>query len=75
MNKNEQNVYEAKQSIKAHIKFLEVLLSHLKGSDQILKRRAMWASWCIHRYLNDRLVADIESAIRRSQLGGEDAKP
>ena len=75
MSKEDANVYEAKKSLKAHIKFLEALLSHLKGSDQILKGRAMWASWCIHRYLNDSLVADIESAMRRSQLGGEDAKP
>lgn len=71
MNKDEKNVYEAEVSIRAHIKFLKALLSHLKGSDQVLKGRAMWASWCIHRYLNDVLVADIESAMRRSQLGGD----
>lgn len=58
------NVYEAKQSIKSHIKFFESLLKHLNGSDETMKARAMWASWVIHRYINDKLMSDIEEAMR-----------
>jgi hypothetical protein len=64
-NTEEQNVFEAKQSLKAHIKFFDALLKHLNGSDQVLKGRAMWATWCLHRYINDGLVIDIETAMRQ----------
>ncbi len=66
MNKDDTNLYEAKQSVKAHIKFFEALLKHLNGSDQILKGRAMWASWCLHRYINDGLIPDIEKGMREN---------
>lgn len=62
--KEDENVYEAKQSVKAHIKFFESLLGHLNGKDHVLKGRAMWAAWCLHRYINDGLVFDIEKAMR-----------
>lgn len=58
------NVYEAKLSVKAHIKFFEALLKHLNGNDEALKARAMWASWVLHRYINDSFVPDIEKAMR-----------
>lgn len=64
MNKDEQNVYEAKQSLKYHIKFFEALLKHLNGNDPVQKARAMWTSWCLHRYMNDGLMSDIEQAIK-----------
>ena len=59
----DDNIKEAKQSIKSHIKFFESLLSHLNGADPVLKGRAMWASWCLHRYMNDSLVSDIQEAM------------
>jgi hypothetical protein len=59
----EDNIQEAKQSLKSHIKFLESLLGHIKGNNEVLKARAMWASWCLHRYINDGLVLDIEKAM------------
>ena len=62
-------VLDAKSSLKAHIKFLEALLKHLNGNDTILKGRAMWAAWCLHRYFNDGLVPDIERAMK--EHGGE----
>jgi hypothetical protein len=64
MNQDEKNVYEAKNSLKSHIKFLETLLEHIKKDDPILKGRAMWATWCLHRYINDGLINDIETAMR-----------
>ena len=63
MNKENKNVYEAKQSVKAHIKFFEALLKHLNGNDEVLKGRAMWASWCLHRYINDSFIPDIEKSM------------
>ncbi len=57
-------VIDAKEIIKAHIKFLEALLKHLNENDTILKGRAMWASWCLHNYFNNGLVVDIEKAMK-----------
>ncbi|CAB4152037.1 hypothetical protein UFOVP685_37 [uncultured Caudovirales phage] len=63
MSTNE-NEYEAKLSLKAHIKFLESLLGHIKSNNEVLKARSMWAAWCLHRYFNDGLKADIEKAMK-----------
>lgn len=63
MTKEYDNVLEAKRSVKAHIEFLESLLKHLNGTDKLLRGRACWAAWCIHRYFNDRLIGDIQNAI------------
>ena len=64
MNTEEQNIKEAKNSIKYHIKFCQSLLKHVSGSDEQLKLRAMYATWCLHRYINDQLIDDIEKANR-----------
>lgn len=61
--REDKNVYEAKQSIKSHIKFLESLLSHLNSSNEVFKARAMWASWCLNDYMNNRLAKDMEHAM------------
>lgn len=63
MSKEDENVYEAKQSIKSHIKFLETLLKGLNGSDETQRGRAMWAAWCLHRYIQDGLITDIQKAM------------
>jgi hypothetical protein len=63
MTKEYDNILEAKRSMKAHIQFLETLLSHLKGTNTLLRNRAVWAAWCIHRYLNDKLINEIQEAI------------
>lgn len=64
MTKPNDNVLEAKKSLKSHIKFFESLLGHLRGSDEVLKARAMWASWCLHRYIHDQLINDIAKAMQ-----------
>ncbi len=64
MKKENDNVYEAKQSLKSHIKFFEALLSHVSGNDESLKSRAMFATWCLHQYINNGLMVDIENAIK-----------
>ena len=66
----EGNIQEAKLSLKSHIKFFESLLGHIKGNNEVLKARAMWASWCFHRYINDQLVFDIEKAM--TQFGDKE---
>jgi hypothetical protein len=58
------NVYEAKKSLKTHIKFFDVLLKHLDGENEEIKRSTMWATYCLHRYINDRLLVDINRAVR-----------
>jgi hypothetical protein len=66
MSKENANIIEAKQSLKSHIKFFESLLKHINGSDPSMKARAMWASWCLHRYINDGLITDIEKAMKEN---------
>lgn len=63
MTKEYDTVVEAKKSVKAHIEFFENLLQHLKGHDKVLRGRAVWAAWCLHRYINDCLITDINHAM------------
>lgn len=65
-----ENVNEAKKSLKHHIKFFESLLGHIRFGDPVLKGRAMWATWCLHRYINDQLIDDMEKAMK--ELGDKD---
>lgn len=73
MTKENDNVQEAKKSLKHHIKFLESILQNLRGNDPIFKARAMWASWCLHRYINDRLMNDIKMAMEQNAKQNEAA--
>jgi hypothetical protein len=57
------NLLEAKHSIKENIKFFQMLLEHLKGPDKALRGRAIIAAWCVHRYMNDKLLDDVEKAM------------
>lgn len=66
MDKETDNICEAKKSIRSHIKFFEALMKHLNGNDDVLKSRAMWASWVLHRYINDGFIRDIEKAMREN---------
>lgn len=63
MTKEYDNILEAKRSVKAHIDFFEALLKHLKGTDKLLRNRAIWTAWCLHRYINDNLMNDLHNAI------------
>lgn len=66
MTQEYNTVLEAKKSIKAHIEFFESLLKHLNGTDKALRGRAVWAAWCLHRYINDRLIGEIQMAIEHN---------
>lgn len=59
-----QAIKEAKKSLKAHIKFFESLLLHIRKGEEPHMSRAMWATWCLHRYINDTLIVDIEKAMK-----------
>ena len=63
MNTNEHNISEAKKALKSHIKFLEALLKHLKGTNKPMQARAIWTSWCLHQYINEKLMLDIQKAM------------
>jgi hypothetical protein len=66
MTQEYKNILEAKRSLKHHIEFMETLVKHLNGTDKILRGRACWAAWCLHRYFNDRLIPDIQDAIEKN---------
>ena len=72
MTKEYDTIVEAKKSVKAHINFFEELLKHLKGTDKALRGRAVWAAWCLHRYINDHLINDIHQAmVKNAPKDGE----
>ena len=75
MTKDHNNVLEAKRSLKVHIEFMEALVKHLNGPDKVLRARAMWAAWCLHRYFNDNLISDIQDAIEKNSLQPEGNQP
>lgn len=58
------NITEAKKSLKHHIKFFDSLLLHIRRGEEPHLSRAMWATWCLHRYINDGLIKDIEKAMQ-----------
>ena len=59
-----ENIIEAKKSLKHQIKFFESLLAHIRRGDEPFLSRSMWATWCLHRYIEDQLVHDIEKAMK-----------
>lgn len=59
-------VLEAKKSVKAHIEFFESILKHLNGTDKALRIRGCYAAWCLHRYINDRLMGEIQAVIEHN---------
>lgn len=67
MTQEYDNILEAKRSVKAHIQFFETLLKHLNGTDKVLRARATWAAWCLHRYMNDHFINDIEKAMEQNR--------
>ncbi len=63
LNTREQNILDAKKSLKSHIRFFESLLDNLKFSQEgSTINKSMWAAWCLHRYIEDRLIGDMEKA-------------
>lgn len=58
------NIKEAKKSLKHHIKFFESLLTHIRRGEEPMLSRSIWATWCLHRYIQDRLIGDIEHAMK-----------
>lgn len=67
MTEEYKNVLEAKKSVKLHIEFFESLLKHLNGTDKVLRSRACFAAWCLHRYINDKLIGDVQDAIEQTK--------
>jgi hypothetical protein len=59
-------IAEAKKSLKYHIKFLESLKEHIIRGQEPMLSRSMFATWCLHRYINDQLVHDIEKAMKEN---------
>jgi len=67
MTTKHDNILEAKKSIKYQIKFLESLLDSLKDPSKVIRNRALFATYCIHRYLNDKFVLDVEEAMKEAE--------
>lgn len=72
MTKEHDAILEAKRSLKAHISFLETLVKHLNGPDKVLRSRAAYTAWCIHRYFNDRLMGDLQAVIAQNTPQGSE---
>lgn len=66
MTKEYDTILEARHSVKAHIQFFQSLLKHLTGTDKALRSRACWAAWCLHRYINDHMMNDIQNVMQQN---------
>lgn len=66
MSNDSKSIVEARRSLKAHIEFMEMILKHLNGTDKLLRGRAIWASYVLHRYFNDRFMTDLQDTIEKS---------
>lgn len=62
-NGRKKITYEAKQSLKDHIRFIQSLIKHLTGKDETSKAKAVWTAYCLHNYLENGLISDVEKAI------------
>lgn len=62
MTRVDATVVEAKNVLKHQIKFLESLKRHISGDDLMMKSNAMWTAWCLHQYMQNQLIKDIEKA-------------
>lgn len=63
-DKDDKSLVDAKKFIKSHIKFLHALLLKLNGHDVELRQGAVWTAWCLHEYFTNRLMEDIEKAMK-----------
>jgi hypothetical protein len=66
MTQEYNSAREAKRSLKAHIEFMETLIKHLNGTDKLLRGRACYAAWCLHRYFNDKFMSDLHDILEKS---------
>lgn len=73
MTKESYKLQESKKRITSQIKFFELLLQHLQGTDPIYKSRAVWSSMCVHRYINNCLMSDIQIAMQQKSKKNEAA--
>ncbi len=61
----EQNIKDAKKSLKSHIKFLQSLVTHITKAEEPFLSRSMFAAWCLDGYINEQLKNDIEQAMKQ----------
>ncbi len=72
MSREDASVVDAKAVIKHQIKFLESLKKHIFGDNLMLKSNAMWTAWCLHQYMQNHLIKDIETAMREHKCDAQE---
>ncbi len=71
MTDEKETIKAAKKCLKSHIKFLESLLQHIKGTDEVYKARALWTAWCINRYMNEHLMNELKQEMKNQGVLSE----
>lgn len=64
MTKN-PNIHEAIKSLDNNIKLLESMKKNIMNDKEPMLSHAMYASWCLHRYIHDKLSQDMEKAVKK----------
>ena len=64
--KESPNITASKKSLKYQIKFFESLLKHIRHGEEPFLSRSIYATWCLHRYIEDKLMFDIEKAMKEN---------
>lgn len=57
-------IKDAKKSIKNHIKFFQTLLEYIRSEKEPALSHAMWTAYCLHQYIEGKLVDDVIEAMR-----------
>jgi len=57
---NNIDYLQAIESLKYNIKFMEDLMKNIYGEDKDQIIKAIYAANCIHRYINDQLINDVQ---------------
>jgi hypothetical protein len=58
------SVKAAKKSVRNHIKFFQNLLEYIREGKDPALTHAMWTAYCLHRYIEDKLIDDVIEAMK-----------
>jgi len=67
----ENLIDDAKKATKYNIKFLQSILKHLNSISGDYTSRAVLVSYCLDRYIKERLMEDIEKLVEDNLISKE----
>lgn len=59
-----KTIIASQKSLKQTIDFLRLLLKNTRNPHEGLRAKAVISALCVHRYIHDNLVAEVETRLR-----------